>query len=65
MAKRLQIQIDVSEEYRRQIKAIAALEGVDMRRLILTTLAEKYPQLTETTNRLLKSEREEVLNGQA
>lgn len=42
---RTQLQIDVSPELRQAIKVIAVQNGMSIRELVLTAVADKYPEL--------------------
>lgn len=46
-AKRPQIQVDATPEYKQKLKVIAATEGKSLRQLVLDTLREKYPNLPQ------------------
>jgi hypothetical protein len=53
---RLRIAFDVSDEYRRHLKAVSAIEGKSLGHTILLALADKYPALREVTQAEIKGE---------
>lgn len=44
---RTQLQIDVSPQLRQEIKIIAVQNGMSIRELVLTAVADKYPELKD------------------
>lgn len=42
---RTQLQIDISPQLRQDIKVIAVQNGMSIRELVLTAVADKYPEL--------------------